>query len=1370
MSAELVADLSAAEKRALLKRLIEKQRSFPLSAGQRRLWFLHQIASDSAAYNFPVALRIARPFDESVLRRSIEKLFQRHSIFRAVFQEIEGKLVQSYADADALHFEVVDASSLNAEQLRLAVNSRAEQPFDLACGPVFRCTLFACGGADAVLLLVWHHIVLDGWSLALALDELGEIHSALIAGVEPTLAAPTDYREFVKWQHEMLRSEEGKRHAKYWQDSLENATRLDLPTDFPRPAQRSYRGGVITFTLAGTSNGALTDFAAANHTTPFVLLLTAFQILLHRVTGQVSVPVTFPVNGRTASKFDQTAGYFVNQVAVNAALEPGLTVRELVSANREAVLGALAHQDYPLSLLSSDGNNEDIPQRVADVMFVLQKSQGFQLDVSGDDADGNFETGVIGPKGRANIGGLHVASYPLNSGTSRFDLELHMMESADVLTGWLMYDAAIFNPQTARGYAQCFEHAVASVIGNADQRVSSVDVLGAELREKLLSGYNGTGRAWSGNERDMVDLFGEALERFSGQIAVCEEDISLTYSDVERQSNQIANWLHRVGARTDDVVAVHMTRSPKTLSAILGAIKAGCLYLPLDPSNPRARVKWMLDDSCSRFVIADGEASDLLSRPGATLLNIGSLQDTLSDLPDSAPRVERSKLLNLVYTSGSSGEPKGVLGTHLGYINRLNWQWEQFPFALHETCVQLTTLSFVDSVTEIFGALLAGVRIVVVPDDVARDVHRLASLLHREHITRITLVPSLLRVLLEVDDADSLLGGIHYWFCSGEALDAELARRFHERLPQARLVNLYGCSEASADSSFHEIMKGFTGDRVPIGRPIANSSIFILDADCNLLPPGSVGEIHIGGAGVSAGYMGREKLTNERFVQSPFSQGERLYKTGDLGRFRSDGSIEYFGRMDRQLKIRGNRVESGEVEAALRSYRGVDSVAVTSVREESGDHALIAYVVLDPRISNQCNPGTTSPIASLRAHVAGLLPSFMVPSHLVFLERLPLTASGKINARALPAPDLSSWEIVAPTTLMELQVAEIWAGALGLERISVLADFFDLGGHSILALTVSSQLSRQLRRNVPVALTFQYPTVRQLAAHLEASEFGDTRHRLVTIDSKGSGTPLFWVPGGVGALGFVKLKRLASAIGPDQPFHGFATQWASTLREVESVEERAAEYVKLMRAVQPVGPYNLVGFCLGGVIAFEMARQLDADGQSVNFLSLVNSWMPADAIKKHQWLMVFAQRAVYYGKYALRQREVSVGKFIFDRARNLIRIIRGTHYADVRGLLDQTSPENEREELLEQDTTFRATLHLARRYKPQRFSGRLNIFVSAETEVRGVSAMLDPRRAWRRVCASCEIVDVPGGHMPNLDFLGAELRKALLKARHDHRL
>lgn len=1328
-----LAALTPEQRRELLRELLERERRFPLSAGQEWLWLLQQRSPRSAAYLFPFALRIRSTLNVDALQRALQEIVARHEAFRTSIALHDARPVQTAYATIAFEMQRVDASGLSDERLRSEVAARAQIPFDLAHAPLFHATLFQRASDDAVLLLVWHHIILDGWSLGVVLDELGTLYDAHAHARTPVLAPAVPYRDFVEWQRDFLASDEGVRQGAYWRDALDDAERLELPGDRKHTHERERRGGSVVFTLGSALSRNVARCATAAGTTAFVVLLAAFETLLHGVSGQEGILVSFPVSGRADARFARTAGYFASQVSVASRIHSDTTFRDLVRATQASVLGAIEHQNYHLSLLGrTDASSGEARPRFSDVFFVLQQATAYRLELP----EGmHRDPAILAPgdlRTRGQLGALAVESFSFDTGTARFDLELQMMEHGDALYGWLQYDRDRFDESWARAFAQRFQRIVATLVADPGQRVRAVDVVSDEERARLAT-WNATDRAWP-DDGDLADLFERQATRTPDALAVTGDRERITCAQLDERANRVAQWLHRSGARPGDLVGLAVPRSAEAIVALLGIVKAGCAYVPLDPANPAERLRYIVEDSRTAFVITSSETCGWFRHAAVQQLCLHCDAAEIARAPATPPSRERATVAYVVYTSGSTGAPKGVVGTTRGTVNRLRWMWERYPFGENEVVAQTTTLAFVDAVWEIFGPLLQGVPIAIVRDDAVRDLERLTDALQRHGVTRITVVPSLLRVLADAPGVERRLHLLRYWTCSGEALDPTLVRAFARRFPRATLLNLYGCSEASGDSCWVEIPHDWDGERVPIGAPIANTQLWLLDEQGALVPPGSIGEIHIGGAGVSAGYLHRPELTAERFVPDPFSgvPGARMYRTGDLGRQRSDGAIEYVGRADRQVKVRGNRIELGEVECALSAHPDVETAAVQTAAEPSGDHALVAYVVAR-------SPALTD--GELRTHLTGRLPAYMLPSHYVRMDAMPRTATGKLDRRALPLPDVGGRAdaYVAPRTDTERTLATIWAAVLNVPRIGAEDDFFEWGGHSLLALQAAARASEAFGRSLPADLVVRLSTVASFGAYVDGERGSGRPHRVIDVHPAGTRPPLFWIPGGAGSLVLTQLRGLAHRLGPDQPLYGLGTRRAESLDEVESVEERARAYVEAIRERQVTGPFHLIGFCLGGVIAFEIAQQFRAAGERVEFLGLVNTWMPAASIPPRQWLAVASQRAFHHAR-------TGAPRDVVRRARSALASLRRTGArspvpTDGAGIAG----------VMSDDEILDATIRLASQYVPRPLDAPVHVFLSDEPHLRGVSARIDPRCAWRRVCTRLTTSRVRGDHNAVLD-------------------
>lgn len=747
-----------------------------------------------------------------------------------------------------------------------------------------------------------------------------------------------------------------------------------------------------------------------------------------------------------------------------------------------------------------------------------------------------------------------------------------------------------------------------SETGNLRAFVVLPPLTGAQ-RHKLLVEWNATQSAYP-RDTCIHQLFEAQVRRTPDAVAVVFEHERLTYQELNSKANQLAHFLQKRGVGPEVLVGLCVERSLEMLVGLLGILKAGGAYVPLDPAYPAERLSFMLQDAQVVLLLTQEHLLQRLPEHTAGVVRLDSgweeiARQSAENLPDS--RTGES-LAYVLYTSGSTGKPKGVLGTHRAAINRFTWMWQTYPFGSGDVCCQKTTLNFVDSVWEIFGPLLQGVRTVIIPDLVVKDPQRLLRMLATHAVTRVVLVPSLLRVLLDVgDDLQDQLLHVKYWISSGEALPLEMAQRFLERLPRSLLINLYGSSEVAADVTCYEVRDPTSRESIPIGRPIANTQIYLLDPQLQPVPVGEPGEVYVGGDGLARGYLNRPELTAERFLAHPFSDepGARLYRTGDLARYRPDGNIEYLGRMDHQVKIRGFRVELGEIEAVLRRHPAVREAVVVAHEQEPGEKRLIAYVVLHREHSVATG--------ELREQVLNTLPIYMMPSAFVELETLPLTPNGKVDRRSLPAPALvtqAAEELyVAPTCMEHFELIQIWEELLDVRPIGIRDNFFYIGGHSLLAARLIERIGQAFGMELSLATLFARPTIEQLAQALQVGARQHSLTSLVAVQAGGSRRPFFYLHGAWESDAFYCF-HLAHHLGPDQPFYALAPYAFDGLEVPSTIEEMAAAHIRLVRSVQPQGPYLLGGFCNGGLVAYEMARQLQAQGQSVDHLVLVEPAYP----------------------------------------------------------------------------------------------------------------------------------------------------------------
>lgn len=1092
---ELLAHLLADEGIALPQAAMIASRPHPddrpLSFAQERLWFLHQWEPQSSAYNLAVALRLSGPLHVTALEQGLHAIVQRHEILRITFAIADGQPQQVLAPSVPYTLTPHDVQCLPpearlAEAQRLA-SIEARQPFDLATGPLLRATLLRLAPQEHVLLLTRHHIVSDAWSFDIFMRELSTLYAAFCAGQPSPLAAlPLQYADFAHWQRQWLRGDTLATQLAYWQQQLSGELPvLDLPTDRPRPAIQALQGAIQTFILAPELRRHLHALSQREGVTLFMTLLAAFQTLLYRYTGQQDLLVGTPIAGRQHSELEGLIGFFVNTLVLRTTLESTLSFRELLHRVRGVALGAYDHQDVPFEKLVEALHVVRDPSRnpLFQVMFVLQNMPqrapqfpGLQLR-SLQDEPGTATSDLT-------------MYLKVDSGTSMFDLTLYMAEyqidGEETLKGWLEYDTALFDAATITRLLGHFQTLLAGAVSQPEQRLAHLPLLTPGEWQQIQHTWNATQVAFP--QQDCLHtLFEAQAARTPEAVALRCGDTSVTYRRLNQQANQLAHSLRRLGVRPEARIGIAMARSLEMVISLLAILKTGAAYVPLDPTYPKERLAFMLHNAQVSILLTHSHGRAALPTHGAHELCLDRMWDTLAQesTANLATDIHPEQLAYVIYTSGSTGTPKGVLGLHRSTVNRLAWMWETYPFGPGERCCQKTSLNFVDSVWEIFGPLLAGVESVIIPDDVLHNPRHFVQTLATQQVTRLLLVPSLLRVILDTHpELQQDLPHLRHCVTSGEACAVELAQRFRASMPQCVLLNLYGSSEVAADATWCDLSAHEVGSCVPIGRPISNTQVYVLDAQLSPVPVGIPGELYVGGAGLARGYLGRPDWTAERFIPHPFSAepGARLYRTGDVVRYLPDGNLEFLRRADYQIKLHGFRIELQEIEAALWRYPGMREAVVLARPDERDEVRLVAYVVLPGE------PGC--PSETLRSFVRAALPEYMVPSLFVFLDTLPLLPNGKVDRTALPRPTwdrpamADAW--LAPETPLEMCLATIWRDVLAVERVGKTDNFFDLGGNSLLSMVFIARVEQQLGvRLTPRDVIFQ--TLGQLAAVCAAS-------------------------------------------------------------------------------------------------------------------------------------------------------------------------------------------------------------------------------------------------------------------------------------------
>ncbi|HEX2201844.1 MAG TPA: non-ribosomal peptide synthase/polyketide synthase [Longimicrobium sp.] len=1043
---------------------VPREGPLPLSFAQERLWFLDRLEGGSAFYNLPAALRLSGALDAASLERSLGEIVRRHESLRTVFTEAGGTAEQIVTPFAGFTLPVVDLSSLDDGEREAEVRRRAAEdaarPFDLTAGPLFRASLLRLGADEHVLLVCIHHIVSDGWSTGVLLRELSSLYAAYVAGgASPLAELPVQYADFAAWQREQLRGEALERQIAYWKGRLAGAPALlELPTDRPRPAVQTYRGAREHFELPGALLDRLEALARGEGATLYMVLLGAFQLLLSKYSGSEDVVVGSPIAGRTRPEVEGLIGFFANTLVLRTDVSGDPAFRALVARVRDVTLGAYEHQEVPFEKLVAELQ----PERS------LSHSPLFQVMFTLQNADRSV----------ADLPGVRMEGIAAEAEVSKFDLALTVATDDGVLHGALEYSTDLFDRATIRRMLGHLERVLEQVSSRPDARLSEVELPSAEERDVVLHAWNRTEAGFPA-DRCIHQLIEDQAERTPDAVAVVFEDDAVTYRELNARANRLAHRLVRLGVGPEVRVGLCLERSVEMVVSILGVLKAGGAYVPMDPGYPAERLAYMVEDSGVPVLLIQERLRAIIPASDATVLAVDSIGGDLAVESAENPEggVSPSNLAYVIYTSGSTGRPKGAMNQHRGIVNRLWWMQAEYGIGAADVILQKTPFSFDVSVWEFFWPLQQGARLVMARPEGHRDPAYLAEIIEKEGVTTLHFVPSMLQQFVEEADA-ARCGSLQRVICSGEALPPALVARFHERFPATvGLHNLYGPTEAAVDVSYWACERGDTTGVVPIGRPVWNTQLYVLDAALRPVPVGVPGELYIGGVQVARGYLDRPGLTAERFVPDAFAAepGARLYRTGDKVRWRTDGALEYLGRLDEQVKIRGLRIELGEIEAAIRRHEGVTDCVVVARADAAGEKRLVAYVVGEAEAD------------AIRADLRRSLPEYMVPSAFVFLPALPLSPNGKLDRKALPAPEFGSAaeRYVAPRTAAEEALAGVWAEVLRLERVGVEESFFDLGGHSLLATRVVSRVREVMDVELPLRALFEGPTVAALAARVE---------------------------------------------------------------------------------------------------------------------------------------------------------------------------------------------------------------------------------------------------------------------------------------------
>ncbi len=1359
---------------------VSRDAELPLSFSQERLWILEQLEPGRTAYVIFGGLVLTGRLDAAALAASFSEIVRRHEALRTRFPSAGGRTRQVIAAPAPVPLPRIDLRALpgpqrRAETRRLAAGE-VSRPFNLADGPLMRTTLLQTSPREHVLVLAMHHIVSDGWSVGILVWELSVLYNAFSTGAtSPLPELPVQYADFAAWQRRCLTEEVLEEQLGYWKQQLAGVPFvLDLPTDRPRPAVQSYRGATVRFTFSHELTVTLRTLNRQLGVTLFMTLLAGFEAQLGRNSNQRKLLVGTPVANRGRVELEGLIGVFVNTLVMPGDLAGDPSFGELLTRVRESALDAYAHQDLPFERLVKELN----PQRdlsrtpLFQVMFVFQ----------------NAPTEVL------ELPGLTLKPLDTDWGTARFDLLLTLTDTAEGLVGSIEYPTDLFDASTVVRLPGHLETLLRAAAADVQRPISELPLLTPAEYQQLFVEWNEP-QLDDCLELPLHELFEAQVERTPDAEAVIAGVERFTYRELNRRANQLAHHLRRLGAAPEALAGISMHRSPDMVVAILGVMKAGGAYVPLDPAYPRERVAFMLEDARVSLLLTQEDLVPALPEHRASLVRVDADAPAIAAQSEENPgrRGGAGHVAYVIYTSGSTGRAKGVVIEHRSAVALVRWARETFPAEQLAGVLASTSICFDLSVFELFVPLSCGGKVVL-----AENALALPDLKAANEVTMINTVPSAMTEILRLGGVPAGAVTVNL---AGEALQRQLVEKIYQLGTVERVWNLYGPSEDTTYSTGAVIERG--RGTPPIGRPVANSQAYVLDRRLQPVPVGVPGEVYVGGPGLARGYLARPALTAERFVPHPFAEPpvagtarSRLYRTGDLARYLPDGNLDYLGRLDFQVKIRGFRIELGEVESTLLAHPELREVAVMAwpteaPRSPQGDgpeveKRLVAFVVAG-------EGRTVPPVGELRAYVRSQLPEAMAPSLFVELPALPLLPNGKVDRAALGRKELGRRKLearrpgteggpVAPRDALEIELVRIWEELLDVAPIGVRDNFFELGGHSLSAVRLLALIDERLGWELPLSALFQDATVEGLAGRLRQQTADPAAGvsclvpmQLSPPASPGRRPPLVCVhPAGGNVLAFLPLAR---ALGPEQPFYALQSRGLEDDAEpFARVEDMAAHYIEEVRSVDPEGPYHLAGWSFGGLVAFEMARQLQAAGREVALLALLDTAAPAaeaptvplggsrggDTVDNGAEDDAFYLSDIVSFLARLAQREPPV---TYEELRSLAPAEQVRRFLASLREIDFLPPGAGEPQVRRLLRVFKANLRAGDRYRGGRYAGRVTLLRAAEVRVE------DPALGWEAlVTEPLEIHEMPGDHVTLLSRatvgeLAARLRRCFEKLR-----
>lgn len=1312
---------------------------------QQANWFLYKFNPTGLADKISIAIQMVNSVDIPTVKNTLQILMKRHSILRSVYSEKDGNIISQIRESVEIDWEKIDAYSWNNIELNEQLSARMRLPFNLETGGVFRACLFCISATENILLLTLHQIAGDRYSISILVDEFVTIYESKINNTNSNLIPiNTNYVNYINEELEFINSSEGKQIGDYWQEKLGGELPiLELPTNFSRPSIRTYNGTALKSTINFQLNQKIQQLAKTLEVKKEEIILAVFKVLLYRYTGEEDILVGLLQSRENQPLFEQVVGNFTNITVLRNLISGNIKFTDFLNQVSKNIFEVENYQNYPYSLLIKQLKSANLSHYpICQVAFSYHKFHKL------------FEAKE-----------LELEYYELPQQKVDFELNLEIIELPESLLANFKYNSDVLEAQTVAQIAEHFQNLLTAVVENPETPVGKLSMLSEREKQKILIAWNETKTDYP-QDISIHQLFESQVEKTPDAIAVVFESEKLTYSELNNKANQLAHYLQKLGVKPKAHLGICVERSLSMVIGILGILKAGAAYVPLDSSYPSERLAYMISDAQVSVLLTQESLLTSLPKHQAQVVCLDRDWKGIKEFStiNLSSGVTPENLGYIIYTSGSTGKPKGVAMSQRALVNLIMWQQEEATVGQGAKTLQFTPISFDVSFQEIFSTWYSGGTLVLVSQEVRRDSFALMAFMVESQIERIFLPFVALQQLATVAPQCQVLPPLCEIVTAGEQLQVtpDLVALMH-RLPNCKVQNQYGPSESHVVSAYTLQGAATNWPKLPpIGCPIANNQLYIFNTDLQPVPIGVPGELYIGGVGVANGYLNRPDLTVEKFITIEGNKGQgignRLYKTGDLACYLSDGNIEFLGRIDNQVKIRGFRIEIGEIETTLSQHPIVKETVVLSREDQPGNKLLVAYIVPETE-------GAQNVVPQLKQYLKEKLAEYMVPSAFVVLSKLPLTPSGKVNRRALPAPDISSFSqndnFVAPRDRIEQQLAQMWSEILNIHPVGVKSNFFELGGHSLLAINLMAKIQESFGQQLPLSTLFTNRTIEDLG-RLIRGESQVSSSSIVPLQTQGNKQPFFCIHPAGGHVFYY--HDLSHYLGNNQPFYGIQAQGFNEGEKIfTNVEDMAEFYVQTLLEFQPDGPYQIGGWSFGGVVAFEMGQQLLQQGKEVSLLALLDPWVPIllDPNKKIDNLYMKGVLSRYFGGMFGVTDLVTEDELLGLKSEEQIEFI-----IDKAEKLKLFPKEATREQNRRFIDVIIGTLKATYTYKRRPYPGKVTVFRAQEKHPHGI----DPQLVWVEMyaildVADIEVVMVPGNHFT---FIKESNNKVLAERLSEH--